>query len=178
MTNNKTIVSNIISILSYYGLSMEWLEERTGINSILIESYKYMDYGFSTHILLMIAAALNESIGNILRHHSIVGNSKSIANKTKDEIIAAAKHMYKRFWDNVRDIACTKDLTVDDIAKVTGLSNYGIFICSVLCKDMPIQRIEELADYMDVSIDSLFSEQYKPSPVANLPVLEGIKLAV
>ena len=178
MTNNKTIVSNIISILSYHGLSMEWLEERTGINSILIESYKFMDYGFSTHTLLMIAAALNESIGNILRFHGIAGNPKSIANKTREEIISAAKCIYERFWDNVLDIACTKDLTVDDIAKATGLSNYGIFICSVLCKDIHIQRIEELADYMDIYIDSLFSEQYKPAPAASLPVPEGIKLAV
>ena len=151
MTISKIIAMNIISILKSTKLSLEWLEEITGVSSLKISEGR----DFSALDVFRIVAALDVSI-KMLTGNGPTSNMHVPYHMSRKKTEMKAKRMYYTFWDNIIEITGSADIRLSEISTIAGLSTEQIFLCSVGF-DTKIERLLVISQYLHMPIDSLVS---------------------
>lgn len=160
MRTSQIFFTNLMTILNGRGLSLAWIEEKTGINEIFLSTFEYVSAGLSFQLVIKIAVALGVTIESLISEDGKTESAIYEESNSKDAYL----DIYRRFWTAVDYEANRKDKDLYDIAWVAGKTIAGIVRCAIRDKDLDIQRAEAIALLLDTTIDQLIWEQIPEYP--------------
>ena len=141
-------IENLNKILSQRRLTLGWVEQKTGISEVFLQTMTYITTGLSFQLVLKIAIALEVSID------SLIGED----GKTETVCYGAdtAVSLYSRFWKNVRIICSNEGVDDYELSEVSGKTIAGLAACCNHGKDIDIQRADAIALHLGgLTLDSL-----------------------
>lgn len=173
MRTTQIFFNNLTSILKSRGLSLAWIEEKTGISEIFLSTLEWIAAGLSFQLVIKIAVALGVTIESLISEEGSVTDASYDESNPKN----ACTDLYRHFWSAVDYEADRKGKDLYDIAVAAGKSIAGIVSCATRDKDIDAQRAEAIALLLDTTIDRLiwktipeypyYEENFTDSLVAN-----------
>lgn len=160
MGTTQIFFSNLIAILGSRGLSLAWIEEKTGINEAFLSTFEWIASGLSFQLVIKVALALGVSIGSLISEEGIAEDVVYGRSDPKE----AYMDIYGHFWMSVDYEADKQGMDLYDIAHAAGMTIAGIVSCAAIGRDMDVQRAEAIALMLDTSLDKLIWEQLPGYP--------------
>ena len=155
MRTSQIFFTNLMTILKDRGLSLSWIEEKTGISEVFLSTFKWIASGLSFQLVLKVAVALGVSIESLISED---GKTETVFYEESNSK-EAYLNIYRRFWAAVDYEADRKGKDLYDIAWAAGKTIAGIVSCATRDKDLDIQRADAIAIMLDTTIDRLIWEQ-------------------
>lgn len=160
MRTSQIFLNNLTSILESRGLSLAWIEEKTGISEIFLSTLEWIASGLSFQLVIKVAVALGVSISSLISGKGMTVTSAYEESDPK----SAYLDIYRHFWTAVDYEADRKGKDLYDVAWAAGKSIAGIVSCATREKDIDIQRAEAIALLLDTTIDRLIWEAIPEYP--------------
>ena len=154
MRTTQIFFRNLMAILESRGLSLTWIEDKTGISDVFLSTFEWIASGLSFQLVLRVAVALEVSIESLISEDGKTETAFYEKSNPKETYL----DIYRRFWTAVDYEANRKDKDLYDIAWVAGKTIAGIVSCATRDKDIDIQRAEAIALLLDTTIDRLIWE--------------------
>lgn len=160
MRTTQIFFRNLMTILESRGLSLAWIEEKTGISEVFLSTFEWIASGLSFQLVIKVAVVLGISIESLIAEDGIVEDVFYDESNPKSACI----DIYRRFWTAVDYEADKKAKDLYDIAWAAGKSIAGIVSCATRDKDIDIQRAEAIALLLDTTIDRLIWDSIPEYP--------------
>lgn len=154
MRTSQIFFNNLTSILESRGLSLAWIEEKTGISEIFLSTLEWIASGLSFQLVIKVAVTLGVTIESLVSEECKTEAAIYGESNPKDAYL----DIYRHFWTAVDYEADKKGKDLYDIAWAAGKSIAGIVSCATRDKDVDIQRAEAIALLLDTTIDRLIWE--------------------
>ena len=141
-------IENLNRILTQRNLTIDWVEQKTGVSEVFLQTMTYITTGLSFQLVLKVAIALGVSID------SLIGED----GKTETVCYGAdsADILYSRFWKNVQIICSNEGVDVYELSEVSGKTIAGLTACCNHGKDIDIQRADAIALHLGgLTLDSM-----------------------
>lgn len=141
-------IENLNRILTQRKLSLGWVEQKTGVSEVFLQTLTYIASGLSFQLVLKIAIALEVSID------SLIGEDGKIEPVCYAADTAAS--LYSRFWRNIQVICSNEGVDAYELSEVSGKTIAGLAACCNHGKDIDIQRADAIALHLGgLTLDSL-----------------------
>lgn len=160
MRTSQIFFNNLMTILNSRGLSLAWIEEKTGISEVFLSTFEWIASGLSFQLVIKVALALGVTIDSLISEEELVEDVFYDESNPKSACI----DLYRRFWTAVDYEADRKGKDFYDIAWAAGKSIAGIISCATRDKDIDVQRAEAIALLLDTTIDELIWERIPEYP--------------
>lgn len=154
MRTSQIFFNNLTSILESRGLSLAWIEEKTGISEIFLSTLEWIASGLSFQLVIKVAVTLGVTIESLVSEECKTEAAIYGESNPKDAYL----DIYRHFWTAVDYEADRKGKDLYDVAWAAGKSIAGIVSCATRDKDIDIQRAEAIALLLDTTIDRLIWE--------------------
>ena len=154
MRTSQIFFNNLTSILESRGLSLAWIEEKTGISEIFLSTLEWIASGLSFQLVIKVAVTLRVTIESLVSEECKTEAAIYGESNPKDAYL----DIYRHFWTAVDYEADRKGKDLYDVAWAAGKSIAGIVSCATRDKDIDIQRAEAIALLLDTTIDRLIWE--------------------
>lgn len=154
MRTSQIFFNNLTSILESRGLSLAWIEEKTGISEIFLSTLEWIASGLSFQLVIKVAVTLGVTIESLVSEECKTEAAIYGESNPKDAYL----DIYRHFWTAVDYEVDKKGKDLYDIAWAAGKSIAGIVSCATRDKDVDIQRAEAIALLLDTTIDRLIWE--------------------
>ena len=158
MRTTQIFYNKLMAILNARGLSLAWIEEKTGISEVFLATFEYIASGLSFQLVLKVAVALGVSIESLISEDC---KTREVSYGSYGESTPKIAYIdiYRHFWIAVDYEADRKGKDLYDISWAAGKTIAGIVRCATRDKDIDIQRAEAIALMLDTTIDKLIWEQ-------------------
>ena len=143
-----------MAILNARGLSLAWIEEKTGISEVFLSTFLWVVSGLSFQLVIKVAVALGVTTESLISEDGKTEAAIYEESNPKDVYL----DIYRRFWIAVDYEADRKGKDLYDIAWAAGKTIAGIVGCATRDKDIDVQRAEAIALLLDTTIDRLIWE--------------------
>lgn len=155
MRTTQIFFRNLMAILNSRGLSLDWIEQATGISEVFLSTFEWVTSGLSFQLVIKVAVALGVTAESLISEDGKTEAAIYEESNPKDVYL----DIYRRFWIAVDYEADRKGKDLYDIAWAAGKTIAGIVGCATRDKDIDIQRAEAIALMLDTTIDKLIWEQ-------------------
>lgn len=160
MRTTQIFFRNLMAILNSRGLSLTWIEDKTGISEVFLSTFEWVASGLSFQLIIKVAVALGVTIESLISEDGRTEAASYEESNPKDAYL----DIYRHFWSAVDFEADMKGKDLYDIAWAAGKSIAGIVGCATRDKDLDIQRAEAIAILLDTTIDRLIWEAIPEYP--------------
>ena len=154
MRTTQIFFNKLMAILNARGLSLAWIEEKTGISEVFLSTFKWVVSGLSFQLVIKVAVALGVTTESLISEDGKTEAAIYEESNPKDVYL----DIYRRFWIAVDYEADRKGKDLYDIAWAAGKTIAGIVGCATRDKDIDVQRAEAIALLLDTTIDRLIWE--------------------
>ena len=154
MRTTQIFFRNLMAILESRGLSLTWIEDKTGISEVFLSTFEWIASGLSFQLVIKVAVALGVTIESLISEEGKTEAASYEESKPREVYL----DIYRRFWMAVDYEADRKGKDLYDIAWAAGKTIAGIVRCATRDKDLDIQRAEAIALLLDTTIDRLIWE--------------------
>lgn len=141
-------IENLSRILAQRKLTLGWVEQKTGVSEVFLQTMTYITTGLSFQLVLKVAIALEVSIDSLIGED---GRTETVCYGSD-----TADILYSRFWKNVQIICSNEGVDAYELSEVSGKTIAGLNACCKHGKDIDIQRADAIALHLGgLILDSL-----------------------